>query len=810
MLGFQNWASEVGIVTQHPQGQPAKPPAPSASTPAQTASVRPRATDNMSRQASAASNLSSPPLNTSSPQYSPPNQTTKFSPPINVESLPLGKRYIGPVITEEPDPMDEELLKSKMADDYQQYKIGLRIQMIYDFHAAAAAIEIKLFESLLADQGTKESRARAVQEHETSMMRLREQKEEERKRRCAEERERRREEMRQRLAQRRPAQNREVEPSPKPSPSVPWLDKPSTQQRPGKATHQKENVPLPPPAAGPSAKLEAPSIIKKSSSTLSQDEASANEALFADALAMMNQGKSGSVGLTPAQASLNETLFSNAAAVLATQGQVESNGKNTLQPPSIMKKSNSSRSQEYDIPHITVSLAETSTVAPEPAQPPPPTLKGKKGKKGQPAVQPPPAKPVTITEELEMDAEWSPSAPSLWDAAAVAAKNAFGVASAAISMPKSKLGPSVEEDRDVDDTFTPAPVPSKGPADTKKAPPALKKGKKVSIIEEPDIDANPIVSPPPASKTKVTKGGWGSVSGKSKVTPPLAEESEPVLAPQPPPVASGWGKKPAQAPIKSALKPQLKVAISEEQESEVEQGPAFGWTGKTKSAWDAPAFMPSANSSTQVGKKAGKQQAESRRAAMTPGSQPVRAAPITERNGPMTDDDVMIPAGSEEVKALTDTSAWFNPENMSYWANMAGQPEVETQAVPEPTEPTGKHVRWTPTVGGVSDDEEGFDEADEDLATNMWMQYAISGGDLPSLDSTPGVLPVMPPESVQRDTGLWGQGTTKPNPPTGDVGNRAQQTSVLDRATFSGQWPKMDSWLSPPARGQSSSSSRVF
>lgn len=715
--------------------------------------------------------------------------------------------------------MDEELLKSKMADDYQQYKVSLRIQMIYKFHAEAADIEIKLVESLLADQGTKESRARAVQEHETSMMHLREQKEEERKRLCAGEREKRREEMRQHLAQRRFTQNREVDPAPKPSPPVAWPDKTSLQQRLGKVTHQKENVPLfhPPPPA-PSTKLEPPSIIKKSSSTLSQDEVSANDAFFANAIAMMAQGKPGTAGLTPVQASLNEAVFSNAAAMLAAQGQPESSGKSTLQPPSIMKKSNSSRSQEYDIPQITVSFAERPTVAVEPVQVTPTTTKGKKGKKGQPAVQPPPVMPVTITEEPEIDAELPPT--SLWETASVAAKHVWGAASASTSTSNTKLSTSVEEDGDPR-TLTPAPAPSKGNINTKKAISATKKGKKVTITEEPDVDADPIVTPAPTSKTKATKGGWGSVNGKSsKVTPPVIEETEPEPAPPPPPVTPAWGKKTAQptTTAKSSLKPQLKVAISEETESEFERSPAPARTNKAKPARDAPAVTPSASTSVQAGKKAMQQQAESRRGAITPGLKSVRVNAVPDPEDEMAADDNMMPsalglAGSEEAEEEEeDTSTWFNPENMSYWANfMAGQSEAETQAVPEATEQTGKHVRWTPTVNGESDDDEEFGDADAELATSMWMQYATSGGDIPSLGDALEEPQVMSFET-QRDTSLWerGKGQKKLHPTTGDFGNRAQQTSVFDRAALTGQWPKMETWLSPPSRGQSSGSARVF
>ena len=733
--------------------------------------------------------------------------------------------------------MDEGLLKSKMAEEYQQYKIGLRIQMIYQFHAEAAEIEIKLFETLLADEGTKESRARAVQVHETSMMRLREQKEEERKRLCAEEREKRREEVRQHFAQRRSAQNREINPGPKANPSNPIPDKAPVQQRSSKVTHQKENVPLPQPAPAPSSKLEPPNVMRKSNSTLSQDEASANEALFANAMAMMRNETSAAV-LTPAQASLNEALFSNAAAKLAAQGQPASSGKNTVQPPSIMKKSNSTRSQEYDVPQITVSFADPPAVAvPEPAQVPPATAKGKKGKKGQPVAHVPPTKSVAITAEpeIETDAEPPPPAPSIWDAATVVAKNVWGGASTSLSDSKAtKLSASVEEERGPDPTPVTALAPSKGNANTKKT--AAKKGKKVTIAEEPDVDADPIVTPPPSVKTKATKGAWGSVNGKSKVTPVVTEESEGEWGLPPPPVTPARGKKAAEAATKSAQKPHLKVSIAEELESEFERNPAPLRANKSKSAWNVPSATPSASASTQAGKKATEQQAVPRHGATSSGSKSVRADTVpdpedewreTAFSGESIIPDALTSVGSEEVEDEEgDASDWFNPENMSYWANfMAGSSEakaetqIQTQAlalaVPQATEQTGKHVLWTPTVGGESDDEEGFGDADNELATSMWMQYAISGGDIPGFGGPqpPEEPHVAPSESAQRETtSVWeqGKGKKKLNPTAGDVENRAQQTSVFDRATLAGQWPKMENWLSPPPRGQNSGSTRVF
>ncbi|KAF8839669.1 hypothetical protein BDN67DRAFT_1012110 [Paxillus ammoniavirescens] len=823
VFGFQSWASEAGIAAQQPQVQVQAAKSPSAS---QTLSARPRATDNMSRQPSAASNLSSPPLKTSSPQYSPPNPTTGVSPPLTAENLPLGKRYIGPIITEEePDPMDEELFKSKMAAEFQEFKISLRIQMIYQFHAEAAQIEIKLVEMLLAEEGTKESRARAVQEHEASMMLLRDQKEEERKRLCSEEREKRREEIKHRFAQVRPMQTKDVDPRGTKANS--WPDQAAPQQRwAGHATHQKENVPLTQPVAS-SSKLELPGILKKSISALSQDEASANETMFANAMATMAHGKLGAAGLTPAQVSSNEALFANAAAMLSAQGKLGTDTLSVPQPPSIMKKTNSSRSQEHDIPQITVNHAKPPASAPVPAT----TAKGKKGKKGQPAAQQPlqPVQPVTVTEELDIDAE-PPPAPSFWGAAATTTKSAWGAASAPASAPKNKHSAFVTEGPDLDAASTTAQAPSGwGSVSKKKTTPAGKKGKTVTITEESDVEADPIVSPPSSSGAMATKSGWGAVNGKSKMAHVVVEESEPEHAPAPP-VTPVWGKKTtkAQAPAKStsAKQPVKTAFVSEEQESDVEPAPAPARTNKhaTKTAWSAPAATAnSGTTSKQTGKKATQQQAEPpRRVPEISAFKSVRVETVPDPE----EDWAEIAAGSGMPGALEfdapedgeeeydgGNSAWLDQESMNYWANvMAGQSETQTQAVSEPTEKAGKHVRWTPAVDEESDDEE-LGEVDEALDDNIWLQYAISGGDIPSLDSAPAEPQVMPSDNAQRGAGNWehGKGKKKLNQSNGDNGNRAQQAS-FDRAAFSGgQWPKMESWLSSTSRaGQSSGSARFF
>ncbi|KIK97607.1 hypothetical protein PAXRUDRAFT_824769 [Paxillus rubicundulus Ve08.2h10] len=828
--GFQSWASEVGIASQQPQVQVQASRSPSAAMSAsQTLSARPRATDNISRQPSAASNLSSPPIKASSPQYSPPNPTTGVSPPITAENLPLGKRYIGPVIIEEdPDSVDEQLFKSKMAADFQEFKISLRIQMIYQFHSEAAQIEIKLVEMLLAEEGTKESRARAVQEHEASMMLLREHKEEERKRLCAEEREKRREELKYRFVQGRSAQNKDADSrGTKANPLNPLPDKTVPQQRwGGHATHQKENVPLTQPVAS-SSKPELPSILKKSISALSQDEASANEAMFANAMATMAHGKLGAAGLTPAQVSSNEALFANAAATLSAQGRLGTEALSVPQPSGIMKKTNSSRSQEYDIPQITVNHAKPPTPTPAPAT----TVRSKKGKKGQPTAQQPlqPVQPITVTEEFDIDAE-PPPVSSFWGTAATTAKSAWGAAPSPASAPKFKHSAFVTEEPDLDATSTTAQAPSGwGNVNKKKAIPSGKKGKAVTITEESDVEADAIVSAPSSSGAAAAKGGWGSVSSKSKMSHVVVEESEP--EPAPAPVTPVWGKQTTktQAPAKSTStkQPSKAAFVSEAQESDVEAAPTPARTNNhaTKTTWSATAATPNASTATrQAGRKAAQQQAEPPRCVPDISafkSVRVEAVPDPE------EDWANIAAGGdmhgalhfdapedEEEEDEGGGSAWFDQENMNYWANiMADQSEAQTQVVSERTEKVGKHVRWTPTVDDEESDEDESGEVDEGLGDNVWLQYAISGGDIPSLDSAPVEPQVMRSDNAQQGAGHWehGKGKKKLNQSNGDNGNRAQQAS-FDRAAFSGgQWPKMESWLSSTSRvGQSSGSARFF
>ncbi|KAH7882460.1 hypothetical protein F5I97DRAFT_1931634 [Phlebopus sp. FC_14] len=825
VFGFHQWASEAGIASQQPQAQVSSTSQPSGS--------RPRATENISREASAppaTQNTPSPPLfsNKASPQYSPPI-ATKVSPPTATETLPLGKRYIGPVIVdEEPDPIDEELLKSKMAAEYQQYKISLRIQMIHQFHEEAAQIEVQLVKTLLADEGTKESRAKAVQEHEASMMLLRERKEEERKRISAEERDKRREELRLQLAQaalRSSSRNREPDSRvPKANPPKPWPDKVAP-QRGGQAVHLQENVLVAQAPVAPSSKLEPPASIKKSNSALSQDEAASNEALFANAAALLAKGKLSTGGLTPSQAATNEAKFANAAAqLLASRGKGTINGLFGGQLPSAMNKANSSRAQEPEAPQLTVNVPDAAT--PPPASAPTTAAgKGKKGKKSQPVSQP--GKTTVIAEEPDIDAE-PPPTPA-WGTSGTGTSgswSAWGTAPAFLS--QSKRFPMTGE---VDTEDEPSPVASSSvpvpPARTnaKKAANGGKKSKGVTITQVSGVDADPIVglsssTPSLSSGSKAMKSAWGSANGKRPKTPAVVveeveEESEPEpVVPPPPPVTSAWGKKSAKTPTPPpSAKPSRKAFVSEEQESDeedvdVDPTPSAWTTKGTKTAWSMP---PKAT------KKATQQAEPPRRGTMAATSKfaRVESVPDPEDDWAEVDASAAMPRGLEFDNAEGGEggeSAWSEQGETDYWPSSAtGQTETQTA---ESAAKLSKHVRWTPALDATSDEEDAEVFADE-LQSNIWLQYAIHQG-----DEAPEFKVDLTPGDTSTDTRIWEQGKGKKKVNSGaEAGksgghrDRVQNASMFDKAAFGvGQWPtKMENWLSSaPLVGQSSGSARFF
>lgn len=767
-LSFHGWASEAGLTVHQPPLQTSKPAS-------QASGSWPSATDGISRQASAMSSVSSPPLfsnKSSPPQSSPPIQLTKASPSAANEALPLGKRYIGPAILDDDEPLDEGLIKSKMAADYEAFKHSLRMQMIYDFHTEAAEIEIRLVEMLLADEGTKESRAKAVQEHEMHMMTLREQKEEERKRRCAEERERRRQEHRAYLAQAtlRSTQGRDIDPSSgrKGAPS-----KSSDKSVPpkGPTVSQKENVPVRPltaSALGSGSKPEPPSILKKSPSAMTDAEVSANEALFAESAALLARGR------------------------LTADGLVSS------QPPQSRKRTNSTRLSNHEIPQITVNFVD----------PPPPTIpstpavlgpaaKGKKAaKKGQVAA-PKPAASSEESDKLDVDAEPPPSLTS-WGASI--SRGVWG---------NPPTLATEESDPDAGTNLFSTFASSLTAAwDTTKKPNSGKKSKTVTFTD--DVGGEDEAAPIAPCEPKPPKGIRSAVNGKqAKKTVPVVEEQTSRGPTKVTPQLSNV-KKPSKASvILTTTKRAKAAAVSEELEDAEEvlsAPPPLSRQTSTTAAWGPMPTGQTKVTTSQTGPQPLRGMEASR-------SKPTREETIPEPNGawgmPRGGDSVNMP-GALEVADVPEESdeddGWLDKENAEYWNEFIGL-GTEKQAAETSTDPT-RHVRWVPNVDHDSDGEDDLDDDGDSLGGEIWMQYAIGGGEIPVLNAA--VEPEVVPAQQRPELNVWEQGKAKKGGgPSNDAG---KSSSTFDKTTPQGaQWPKMESWLSSTSRvGQSSGSARFL
>lgn len=761
-FGFQHWASEAGLASQ---------PSPSLApkSVAQSLVPRPRATDNLSRQASAMSTVSSPPLFSSQPsppQSSPPTQMVKSSPLTAADALPLGKRYIGPTILDDDEALDEDLVKSKMAAEFDEFKNSLRIQMIYDFHAEAAEIEIRLVETLLADEGTKESRAKAVQEHELHMMALREQKEEQRKRRCAEERDRRLEELKGylvRVAHRSPHHKDDDASGSKGAP--PKASNKSVSQK-GSSVAQKENPPVPQLFASPSglaAKPEPPGILKKSSSALSQVEASTNEAIFAEAAARLAQAKHAG------------------------------DGPNVPQSSQVRQRTNSTRLPNQEIPQITINFADPpKSVPPAPA----PSVKGKKGKKGQAAVP----KPITIADEPDVDAE-PPPPPSLWGAPIP--KSARGAPSASHSK-----NATVSDELDPDtggglfSTFT-SSLTSAWTGTAKNANgTSEKKSKTVTFTDEPDVEFDA-----PRLSTWGAKPRNGAVDGKQKRASTV--ESQKWLEPTSAPPSTSTGKKSIKSPAAPTTNKRPKAAVVSEELEDMEEdamlmpGPpqTLPQTKGAKTAW-GPAPAKQTKGATPPAGLHGIEAPTFKSARVATVLDPYHdwetAGAGTSANMPGALDEV------DESDESDDDDGWLDKENAEYWNNFIGV-EPEKEAVKGSAQ-SAEHARWTPTANCDSDDE-GEGESGElgnNFAGELWMQYAISGGDIPERDAPMAAPEVVPAQKAKQETSVWEKGKTKKNGgPVGDSGKTPPTQGT--------PWPKMESWLSSTSRvGQSSGSARFF
>lgn len=793
VFGFQGWASEAGL------------PIPQTASQSQSTN-RNRATDNISRQTSAASSAS-PPLFSS---HSPPQPTTKISPLSATHTLLPGKRYIGPVIAEEEaEPIDEELRKAKMAADFLEFKMEVRIQMIQQFHAKASAIEIELARQLESNNSTcsRESRLLTLHEHEENMLSLRESKELERKKLCDQERDRRLQEHRilqQAAAQK--AMNQTRFNASASSSKIP----PATQA--GWSTHpapklasQKENL----STGSLPTKPDPPSILKKS--------ASAHIVPGFDAAAFLKD---------QAEAASLANGKQPASAIASSR-------------PSALKKTESTSSQD------------------EPAEPPaPPTAKGKKGKKTPGVTQQP--KTVTFNEEPDADAE----PPPVW-----------GAKSAKASVSSKSVMIEEEPDEDADPLFS-AWASKTARATT----PALaaKKGKAAVVIEEVVAEpAPPAISPPSWGSAS----GWGSAAagkkGKGLVVPtePMEDPfqtwavkkgkahaatipAEPMEDPYQSwtaPVKKGKAQaptvpaEPTEDPYQSWIAPgkkgkaQAPIVPAEPVEDPYQTwtAPGGAWaTKKTKvtvteqpeeeaeMAWGVPKGAMS--SSSKQAKKVVPQpetQPEARR-----GAQSSSKSALVQDVGEEEEEEEEEGEEEEEwdqiqsASAISDATGDAESDGWgsSYWSNLAkGQP------ISQAAEESAPHMLWTPSMDAEESDDE---DSGEGMESALWMQYAISGGELAGFEAPEpqenvhthvhvhahahAHVPVKstPAPSHKKTandpvTSIWEQGKgKKKSAPAIETKIETTRTSSARTA----QWPKakmeMENWAS--RLGQSSGSAR--
>lgn len=653
-----------------------------------------------------------------------------------------------------------------MAAEYEEFKHSLRIQMIYDFHTEAAEIEIRLVEMLLTDEGTKESRAKAVQEHEMRMMALREQKEEERKRRCAEERERRRQDY---LAQAalRSTQGRDVDPSSgrKGAPS-----KASDKSVPpkGLTVSQKENAPVQPltaSASGSGPKPEPPSILKKSPSAMTEAEASSNEAIFAEAAALLMQ----------------ERLTADALV--------------SPQPPQSRKRTNSTRLPNHHIPQITVNLVDP----PPPTAPSAPAVltaatKGKKAAKKRQVATP---KPAAVSEESgkpDVDAEPPPSLSS-WGVSILR-----GVRGNPPTLATEESDPDAGSN--IISTFASSLT---APWDTTKKPNSGKKSKTVTFTDDVGGEDEAAFMAP-------LKGTRSSVNGKqAKKTVPALEEQTPrgptKVTPQPPNV-----KKPSKASVTSTANKRAKAAAvseelegAEEEETLLSAPPPLSRQTSTTAAWGPVATGQTQVTTSQTGFQPPRGMEASR-------SKSARAETIPEPNVawgmPRGGDSVNMPGALEDGGVSVESDEdddWLDKENAEYWNKFIGL-DAEKQAAETSSDPA-KHVRWMPTVDHDSDEDDLGDDGDS-LGGEMWMQYAIGGGEIPVLDAA--IEPEVVLAQRRPELNVWEQGKTKKGGgPSTDAG---KSSSTSEKTTLQGApWPKIENWLSSTSRvGQSSGSAKFL
>lgn len=769
VFGFQGWASEAALAVP-PQSQ-------------STNRNINRATDNISRQASAASSASSPLFSSqAAPHHSPPQPTSKISPLSVAHTLLPGKRYIGPVIAEEEaEPIDEELLKAKMAADFLEFKMEVRIQMIQQFHAKASAIEIELARQLESNNSTcsKESRLLTLHEHEENMMSLREAKELERKKLCDKERDRRLQEhkfLQQAAAQKAINQTRlnasasssKISPASQPG----WTSHPAP-----KLASQKENL----STGSLPTKPEPPSMVKKSASARSHDIIPGfDEAAFLKAQA-------------------------EAASLAKGKQPASTTTSNPPSRPSALKKTE----------NISPPDEPVESVAP----PPPTTTKGKKGKKTPTATQQ--SKTVTFNEEPDTDAE----PPPVWGA-----KSAKGARASKSVMIEE------EQDEDADPLFsawnaraaTPAPAPAK-------------KGKAAVVIEEVVVEPTPPVTSAPGWGSA---SSWGSAAagkkGKAPMVPAEVTEepfqtwtapSKKGKAPIAPADATGDPFQTWTAPGKKGKAPVISADPMED--------PFQTWTAPSGAWGTASAKKPKVTVVEEPDEEAELMAwGIGLKGALSSGKQTKKVAPQPEARGvaqssskfALVQDvseeeeeeegwDQIRPASAIPGGLDTTTEAGGDAWGSSYWGNLAkGQP------ISQAPDESAQHKLWTPSMEA---EESGDEDIGESMESALWMQYAINGGEIAGFEAPDPQenvhahahahapvksTPAASHKKATNDptTSIWEQGKEKKkSAPVIETKIETTRASVSSSARTA-QWPKakmeMENWAS--RLGQSSGSAR--
>lgn len=778
VFGFQSWASEIGL---------AVPPAISQPT-------RNRATDNISRQASASAASSPLFSSTTAPHHSPP---PKISPLAVTNNLPPGKRYIGPVIAEEEaEPIDEDLLKAKMAADFLAFKMEVRIQMIQQFHAKASAIEIDLVKQLESNNSSRECRLRTMHEHEENMMSLRESKEMERKKLCDKERDRRLQEhsFRQQVAAQKAINQTRLNASASSSKIPPATQTGWTTHSAPKLASQKENL----STGSLPTKLDPPSILKKSASARSHDIIPGfDEAAFFKAQAEAASLAKGKQPTATASASIPTGRPSALKKTESTSSQEELVELVVPAPPPTASSSAAKGKKAKKTPAVT-QTSKTVTFNEEPdtdAEPPP--VWGAKGARA--SLSSKPSKSVMIEEEPDEDADPF----SAWNA-----KNARATtpASASASSKKGKAAAIIEEVLD-----EPSPVPSAFGWGSAAAATTTKKGK------APIVSAEPVEEPFQTWTAPAKKGKAPIVSAEPTEEPfqtwtaPAKKGKSPIISAEPVEdpfqtwTAPTWGSASTKKP---------KVTVTEEVDEEA--GPSLAWGAGLKSASSAskqakkvvpqpepPRSVQSSFSKTAWVQDVGEEEEEEEEGEEEEGWDQIQPSSATDTTGEEGD-------------------AW----GAAYWGNLTnGQP------VSQVADESAQHMRWTPSMDAEESGDEDSGDMEESMGSALWMQYAISGGDVPGFEAQApdpqehvhahAHVPVKttPAPSHKKTTNdpttsIWEQGKGKKKiAPANETikveTTRAQQASASSSARTA-QWPKakmeMENWAS--RLGQSSGSAR--